>query len=408
MNQFNTVCFIGLGYVGLPTAIIAATYGGYNVIGVDIDPAKVEMTNNGHLHFAESGLKPLLHKALNCGSIKATLIPEKSDAYFIVVPTPVDSKNRPDLSMVYEAINNIIPLLEKGCLIVIESTCPMGTTESAANMIYSRRPDLEGEIYIAYCPERVLPGNVIYELINNDRVIGGINQKSAEKVIAFYSRFVKGKLYATNTRTAELCKLTENSFRDVQIAFANELSIICDMAGVNVWELINLANKHPRVNILRPGCGVGGHCIAVDPYFIISEFQDNATLISKGREVNKSKADWIVEQVSKSITEYVIKTGNNPVIALMGLAYKADIGDLRESSSLYIARNLKNRFSSLDFRFVEPNIIQYHEFKLTYYQNAYDECDIAVFLTPHHQFYSLPYTQEKVILDYCGIFMDVK
>ena len=255
---------MGLGYIGLPTSIIAAE-NGVEVTGVDINPSVVEMTNAGKLHIVEPGLQELLERVVKSGNLRASLVPEESDAYFIVVPTPFKGNHEPDISYVETATKAVIPLLKAGDLFVIESTSPVGTTEKMSSLIFSCRPELEGKIYIAYCPERVLPGNVIYELVHNDRVIGGIDPRSTEKAVEFYSQFVKGKLHPTNAKTAEMCKLTENSSRDVQIAFANELSLICEKAGINVWELINLANKHPRVNILQPGCGVGGHCIAVDP-----------------------------------------------------------------------------------------------------------------------------------------------
>ena len=257
-------CFMGLGYIGLPTAIIAAKHG-VNVIGVDINPSVVEQTNAGHLHIIEPGMEDMLKDVITSGQLHASTTPEESDAYFMVVPTPFKGNHEPDVSYVEAATRAVIPYLKPGDLYVIESTSPIGTTEKMAEIIFTERPELKGKIYIAYCPERVLPGNVIYELVHNDRVIGGLNAESTDKAIEFYSQFVKGMLHKTNARTAEMCKLTENSSRDVQIAFANELSLICDKAGINVWELIRLANKHPRVNILQPGCGVGGHCIAVDP-----------------------------------------------------------------------------------------------------------------------------------------------
>ena len=244
-------CFMGLGYIGLPTAIIAAKHG-IEVIGVDINPQVVEMTNQGKLHIVEPGLEAYLEEVISSGQMKAAVKPEISEAYFIVVPTPFKGNHEPDISYVEAATRVVIPFLKVGDLFVIESTSPIGTTEMMTKLIFDERPELEGNIYIAYCPERVLPGNVIYELVHNDRVIGGINPESTEKAIAFYSQFVQGKLHRTNSRTAEMCKLTENSSRDVQIAFANELSLICDKAGINVWELIELANKHPRVNILQP------------------------------------------------------------------------------------------------------------------------------------------------------------
>ena len=249
-------CFMGLGYIGLPTAIIAAQHG-IKIIGVDINPKVVDMTNQGKLHIIEPGMQELLQEVVADGRLKASTIPEESDAYFIVVPTPFKGDHEPDISYVEAASRTVIPFLKEGDLFVIESTSPVGTTDKIQNIIFTLRPELKDKIYIAYCPERVLPGNVIYELIHNDRVIGGMNDDSTDKAIDFYSRFVQGNLHRTNCKTAEMCKLTENSSRDVQIAFANELSLICDKADINVWELINLANKHPRVNILQPGCGVG-------------------------------------------------------------------------------------------------------------------------------------------------------
>ena len=262
---------MGLGYIGLPTAIISAKHG-VDVVGVDINPHVVDVTNQGKLHIIEPGMEEMLQEVLEAGNFKAYTEPLVSDAYFMVVPTPFKGDHEPDISYVEAATRMVVPLLKDGDLYVIESTSPIGTTEKMAELIFSLRPELKDKIYIAYCPERVLPGNVVYELVHNDRVIGGLNAVSTNKAIEFYSQFVKGQLHKTNCRTAEMCKLTENSSRDVQIAFANELSLICDKAGINVWELIELANKHPRVNILQPGCGVGGHCIAVDPYFITAEF----------------------------------------------------------------------------------------------------------------------------------------
>ena len=265
-------CFIGLGYIGLPTAIMAAKYGNMNVLGVDVNPSVVDHTNAGELHIVEPGLQDLLQEVVSSGKLVAKQSPDESDVYLIVVPTPFKGNHEPDISYVESATKSVIPYLKEGDLFVIESTSPIGTTEQMAQLIFDERPELKGKLFIAYCPERVLPGNIIHELINNDRVIGGIDAPSTEKASDFYAHFVKGRLHKTNSRTAEMCKLTENSSRDVQIAFANELSVICDKAGIDVWELISLANKHPRVNILQPGCGVGGHCIAVDPYFITAAY----------------------------------------------------------------------------------------------------------------------------------------
>jgi UDP-N-acetyl-D-mannosaminuronic acid dehydrogenase len=284
-------CFMGLGYIGLPTAIIAAK-NGVNVTGVDINPQIVDTINKGKIHIVEPGLQDLCKEVVTTGKLKASLQPEESDIYLIVVPTPFKGDHEPDISYVEAATKTIIPFLKEGDLFIIESTSPVGTTEKMEKLIFSVRPELKGKIHIAYCPERVLPGNVIYELVHNDRVIGGINKASTEKAMEFYRQFVKGELHQTNARTAEMCKLTENSSRDVQIAFANELSLICDKAGINVWELIELANKHPRVNILQPGSGVGGHCIAVDPYFITADFPRESQIIGKAREINNYKAFW--------------------------------------------------------------------------------------------------------------------
>lgn len=273
------VLFLGLGYIGLPTAAVAATHG-YQVIGVDVNPVVVDTINQGRIHIVEPDLAKVVKEAVCNGALRATTKPEQADAFFVVVPTPFKQNHRADITYVESATRSVIPFLKKGDLFVIESTSPVFTTERMAEVIYKERPELKDKLYIAYCPERVLPGNTLYELVHNDRVIGGINPESTGKAIEFYSAFVKGTLHRTNARTAEMCKLTENSSRDSQIAFANELSMICDKAGVNVWELIELANKHPRVNILQPGCGVGGHCIAVDPWFIVSDYPEQAQLIN--------------------------------------------------------------------------------------------------------------------------------
>ena len=300
----------------------------------------------------------------------------------------------------------MIPYLKEGDLFVIESTSPIGTTEQMADIIFAERPELKGKIYIAYCPERVLPGNIIYELIHNDRVIGGIDSASTDKAVAFYSQFVKGQLHKTNARTAEMCKLTENSSRDVQIAFANELSIICDKAGIDVWELIALANKHPRVNILQPGCGVGGHCIAVDPYFITAAFPEQAKIIAAAREINNYKAKWSAEKVKNAMIKFELDHHRKPVVAMMGLAFKPNIDDLRESPAKRITTDVMQGCNNADIMVVEPNLKAHKVFKLTDYQVAYEKADIIVFLTAHDQFKTLPWRDDKVIIDLCGIFKD--
>lgn len=396
-------CFIGLGYIGLPTAIVAAD-NGIEVIGVDVNPHVVETINKGKIHIIEPGLSELAAKVVKNGWLKAQSVPEVSDVYLIVVPTPFTGDHEPDISYVESATRSVIPFLKEGDLYIIESTSPVGTTEKMAELIFSERPELKGRIYIAYCPERVLPGNIIHELVHNDRVIGGLNPESTDKAVEFYSRFVKGVSHKTNTRTAEMCKLTENSSRDLQIAFANELSIICDKAGINVWELIELANKHPRVNILQPGSGVGGHCIAVDPYFITSAFPMESQIIGKARELNNYKAFWCAEKTQTAMKEFELSNGREPVVALMGLAFKPNIDDLRESPAKYIATKVMQGHNNADFLIVEPNIEDHKVFKLTDYKEAYEKADIVAMLVAHNQFKELPWRDDKVILDFAGVF----
>ncbi|RHR60566.1 UDP-N-acetyl-D-mannosamine dehydrogenase [Parabacteroides sp. AF17-28] len=397
------VCFMGLGYIGLPTAIIAAG-SGVDVIGVDVNPKVVEMTNRGVIHIVEPGLQELCSEVVKTGKLKASGTPEESDVYLVVVPTPFKGNHEPDISYVEAATRMVAPLLKEGDLFVIESTSPVGTTEKMGHLIYALRPELTGKVFIAYCPERVLPGNVIYELVHNDRVIGGLDKESTEKAVQFYSLFVKGTLHRTNARTAEMCKLTENSSRDVQIAFANELSLICDKAGIDVWELIELANKHPRVNILQPGSGVGGHCIAVDPYFLTSEFPYESQLISKAREINNYKAFWCAEKIENAILRFLLDHHRMPIVALMGLAFKPNIDDLRESPAKYIATKVLQRSADTDILIVEPNVHNHPVFKLTPYQEAYARANIVAFLVAHQEFKSLPYDGNKVILDFCGVY----
>ena len=394
---------MGLGYIGLPTAIIAAE-NGVSVVGVDVNPKVVEMTNAGSLHIIEPGLEEMLAEVVSSGALKASLVPEVSDAYFMVVPTPFKGNHEPDISYVEAATRAVLPLLKEGDLYVIESTSPVGTTEKMTDLIFSERPELEGKIYIAYCPERVLPGNVIYELVHNDRVIGGIDEASTEKAVEFYSQFVKGDLHKTNSKTAEMCKLTENSSRDVQIAFANELSLICDKAGINVWELISLANKHPRVNILQPGCGVGGHCIAVDPYFITSDFPIESQIISKAREINNYKSFWCAEKIQNEMLKFELANHRKPVVAMMGLAFKPNIDDLRESPAKYIVTKVMQGHNNADILVVEPNVSEHNVFKLTDYIEAYEQADIVAFLVNHREFAELNYRDDVIVLDFCGTF----
>ena len=397
---------MGLGYIGLPTAIIAARHGRVEVLGVDINPAVVEQTAAGKLHFVEPGLEAMLREVVADGRLRVAGRPEEADAFFIVVPTPFKSGHRPDVTYVEAATRAEVPFLREGNLFVIESTSPVGTTEAMADIIYGMRPELRGKIRIAYCPERVLPGNIIHELIHNDRVIGGVDPDSAEAAAAFYARFVQGSLHRTNARTAEMCKLTENASRDVQIAFANELSLICDRAGINVWELIALANRHPRVNILRPGCGVGGHCIAVDPYFITSAYPEESKLIATARETNNYKAQWCAEKVKNAMLEFEIAMGRKPVVAMMGLAFKPNIDDLRESPAKAIVSAVLQGGNNSSILVVEPNIREHNVFKLTDYREAFDKADIVVYLTAHDEFRSLPDSVGKTVLDFCGVTND--
>ena len=395
--------FIGLGYIGLPTAIIAAKHG-IQIAGVDVNPEIVKATNEGHLHIVEPEMETMLKEVVADGRLKAFSQPQVADAYFIVVPTPFKENHQPDISFVEAATRSVLPILKDGDLFVIESTSPVGTTEKMRDIIFSMRPELKGKIFMAYCPERVLPGNVAYELINNDRVIGGINPESTEKAKEFYSKFVKGALHPTDCRTAEMCKLTENASRDVQIAFANELSLVCAKAGINVWKLIELANKHPRVKILQPGCGVGGHCIAVDPYFITADFPDESKLIAQARKTNDFKAEWCTGQILAQMMKFEKVNGRKPVVALMGLAFKPNIDDMRESPAMEIAQSVSDAVQSQYIRIVEPNIKSHPRFALTNYKEAYDKADIVAFLVNHREFAGLNYRKDVKILDFCGVF----
>lgn len=396
------VVMIGLGYIGLPTAALIAN-NKIHVHGVDINPLVVETINAGKIHIVEPSLDEAVASAVSNGYLKAAITPVEANTYLIVVPTPFKAKNEPDISFVEAATKAIIPLLKDNDLYIIESTSPIGTTEKMMRYIYTERPELKDKLYIAYCPERVLPGNVMHELVYNDRVIGGVNEASTEKAISFYRQFVKGELHPTNARTAEMCKLTENSSRDVQIAFANELSLICDKADINVWELIRLANKHPRVNILQPGCGVGGHCIAVDPYFIVADYPMESQIISKAREINNYKSFWCAEKVKTAKLEFQLKHGRKASVAIMGLAFKPNIDDLRESPAKYIAQRILQESHDDIFFIVEPNIIEHKVFKLTPTLEAIETADIIVFLVAHNEFKDLVIDNSKVIIDFCGI-----
>ncbi|MFV0141777.1 UDP-N-acetyl-D-mannosamine dehydrogenase [Empedobacter falsenii] len=396
------VVTIGLGYIGLPTSALIAN-NQIPVHGVDISQHVVDTINAGKIHIVEPDLDQAVAKAVADGYLKAATQPVVADTYLVVVPTPFKGNHEPDISYVQAATEGIIPLLKEGDLYIIESTSPVGTTEKMMDLIFTKRPELEGKIFLAYCPERVLPGNVMHELVQNDRVIGGVNEASTAKALAFYGQFVQGELHPTNARTAEMCKLTENASRDSQIAFANELSLICDKADINVWELIHLANKHPRVNILQPGCGVGGHCIAVDPYFITSNFPMESRMIAQARETNNYKSFWCAEKIKNTRLEFELKHGRQPSIALMGLAFKPNIDDLRESPAIHIVDRVLQDSGDADLFIVEPNVENHKVFKLTNYKDAVAKADIVALLVAHDEFKTLQFNENQVVLDFCGV-----
>ena len=400
MEKKPSVVMVGLGYIGLPTAALIASRG-LHVTGVDVHQHVVDTINKGQIHIVEPDLDGLVHHVVHKSFLKATLTPETADVYLIAVPTPFKDNYVPDVSYVLAAVSKITPTLEKGALVILESTSPVGTTRLIEKQIYKDRPELEGHIFIAYCPERVLPGNILYELKHNDRAIGGVNKISTQKAIDFYKYFVVGTLHPTNAKTAEMVKLVENASRDNQIAFANELSIICDKAGINVWDMIALANKHPRVNILNPGTGVGGHCIAVDPWFIVSEFPEESGLIKKSRETNNYKTQWVLEKIKNKALGFKVENSRDAVIACMGLAFKPDIDDLRESPALLVAQSLKEAsFTTLN---VEPNLHESHAIEITDTAHAIKSADIIVFLVSHSGFKSLELPEDKIVLDFCGV-----
>lgn len=364
-TQFNNICVIGLGYIGLPTAATFAAYG-VNVTGVDINQHAVDMINQGKVHIVEPDLDILVRDVVEQGMLCAQTMPVMADAYIVAVPTPFKENHEPDLKYIESASKALAPFLKSGDLVILESTSPVGATEQMAAWLSEVRTDLtfpqqageQADVMVAHCPERVLPGKVLQELISNDRIVGGMTSRCSMAACDLYRIFVKGDCITTNARTAEMCKLTENSFRDVNIAFANELSIICDKLDINVWELISLANHHPRVNILQPGPGVGGHCIAVDPWFIVSKTPKEAKLIRTAREVNESKPDWIIAKVNEKIIEFLgnnlDKTIKDVTVACYGLAFKPDIDDLRESPALEIAKKLASQ--GLKVLAIEPNV----------------------------------------------------
>ncbi len=413
MSRFNRICVVGLGYIGLPSAAVFAD-NGVDVLGVDVNQAAVDSINQGKPHIVEPELDVLLRKVVESGKLKASTAPAEAEAFILAVPTPFRDGHQPDLAYVEAAARSIAPVLKRGDLVILESTSPVGATEQLSLWLAEARPDLSfphvagelSDIRVAHCPERVLPGQILREVVENDRIIGGVTRKCAQQAMALYKIFVSGDIHLTNARTAEMAKLTENAFRDVNIAFANELSMICDGLDVNVWQLIKLANLHPRVNILRPGPGVGGHCIAVDPWFIVAADPVNSKLISTARHVNDAKPHFIVDKVRAKA-----KRIKNPVIACLGLSYKPDVDDLRESPAVTIVEALaKAKVGKL--LLVEPHVetlpksLSKAGLKLWDFDQAVKEADILLLLVAHKSFNDLDRNKinDRIVIDTCGIW----
>lgn len=412
-NPFNTVSVVGLGYIGLPTAAMLASRG-VNVIGVDVNEHVVSTISQGRVHIVEPDLEGLVQKAVSSGKLTARVQPAPADAFIIAVPTPTKDDTRPDLDFVFDAARAIAPVLKRGNLIIIESTISVGTTAEVGRILSSLRPDLSiprergeaGDIQIAHCPERVLPGRILTEIIHNDRAIGGLTRTCTKRAADFYRTFVEGECIETDARTAELVKLTENSFRDVNVAFANELSLICEKLSINVWELISIANRHPRVNILQPGPGVGGHCIAVDPWFIVHSAPAEARLIRTAREVNDSKPEFVLRKIRDA-------AGNKKDvrIACLGLAFKANVDDLRHSPSLQIVEKLGRIYGDKVLA-VEPFVKELPEdlrkagVRFVDALTAIDEADIVVLLVDHRHFRMIDPSalNGKTIIDTRGLW----
>jgi UDP-N-acetyl-D-mannosaminuronic acid dehydrogenase len=401
----KTICVIGLGYIGLPTAALLAAKG-YDVVGVDVKPDVVATINEGRIHIVEPDLDAYVRSAVSSGKLKAFAEARPADVYMICVPTPFhegEAIPQPNIDYILSATRGIAPLVKAGDIVILESTSPVGTTHEMARVLSEAGVDV-GSISIAYCPERVLPGKVMIELVENDRIVGGYTPEATRAVSDFYRTFVEGHVLETDAKTAEMCKLTENSFRDVNIAFANELSVLCDREGIDVWDLIRLANHHPRVNILQPGAGVGGHCIAVDPWFIVARHPEDAVVIKAGRDVNNRKTEWVIEQIIAAASTAQDRLRRRPRIACLGLAFKPDIDDLRESPALAIVERLVE--AGHDIVAVEPNITSHDGLTLATLADATATCDVFAFLVKHRGFLD-PAVKAglsgKIVLDFCGI-----
>lgn len=403
------VCVVGLGYIGLPTAALLAGKG-YSVVGVDVNRNAVDTINDGRIHIVEPDLDAFVRSAVSTGRLRAHTTPQPGDVYMICVPTPfheTEGDPQPNIEFVLAATRGVAPFIKSGDIVILESTSPVGTTHRIAEVLAECGIDVAA-IHIAYCPERVLPGRIMTELVENDRVVGGLNPTATAAVAEFYRTFVRGQVLGTDAKTAEMCKLTENSFRDVNIAFANELSVLCSREGINVWELIALANRHPRVNILQPGTGVGGHCIAVDPWFIVARDPGNAQLIRSARIVNNGKTEWVVEQVRRKAEGFRERSGLDPVIGCLGLAFKPDIDDLRESPAVEVVTQLMN--SGCRVIAVEPNVEKHPDIPLVDLEHALDSADIVAVLVRHAPFLERSVRERlrghAALLDFCGATED--
>jgi len=398
MNQTKKICVIGLGYIGLPTAALLANRG-YSVHGVDVVPSTVDTINQGKIHIVEPDLDTFVRAAVNSGNLKASLTPDIADVFIIAVPTPFHEGYVPNVDYVVSATKAIAPFVKEGDIVILESTSPVGTTDLVGDTLKEEGIDTS-KLYIAHCPERVLPGHIMRELVENDRIVGGLTPEATDQTVEFYKTFVSGAVLSTDARTAEMAKLTENSFRDTNIAFANELSILCDKFGIDVWELIKLTNRHPRVNVLQPGAGVGGHCIAVDPWFIVHAGGDDAKIIRTAREVNTYKTEWSIEKIKNAALKFEAENGRKAKVACMGLAFKPDIDDLRESPAVYITKSLISQ--GLDVLAVEPNLKSHKSFEIIDFETAINDADIIVYLVAHKEFKGIRIFGKDVI-DFCGV-----